>query len=281
VPPSPVPTVALAHGARIPRLGLGTWPLDDHAVQGVVEEAIGLGYRLIDTAHNYGNERGVGAGLRATGVPREELFVTTKFNRSSHSVRGARRAAAQSVRRMGVDYVDLLLIHWPNPWRNRYVDAWRGLIQLLGDGEVRAIGVSNFKPAHLDRLLAETGVAPDVNQIQLDPRLGRATARAYHARHGIVTEAWSPLGAGTGLLDEPAITAIAARHGRTPAQIVLRWHLELGLVVVPKSASPARLAENIDVFDFTLSAAEIAAISALDRGPAGEAAATDSDTFGH
>ncbi|CAJ60525.1 MULTISPECIES: aldo/keto reductase [Frankia] len=281
MPPSPVPTVPLAHGARMPQLGLGTWPLDDHAVQGVVEQAIGLGYRLIDTAHNYGNEKGVGAGLRAAGVAREELFVTTKFNKRSHSVRGVRRAAAESTRRMGLDYVDLLLIHWPNPWRDRYVAAWKGLVDLVKDGQVRAIGVSNFKTTHLDRLLAETGVAPDVNQIQLDPRLGRGAIRAYHAEHGIVTEAWSPLGAGTGLLDEPVIARIAAAHGRTPAQVVLRWHVELGVVAVPKSASPARLAENIDVFDFSLTAAEITAISDLDRGAAGEADALDSDVFGH
>ncbi|MCM3884595.1 aldo/keto reductase [Frankia sp. R82] len=276
-----MPTVALARGARMPRLGLGTWPLDDRAVQGVVEQAVGLGYRLVDTAHNYGNERGVGAGLRATGVPREELFVTTKFNKRSHSVRGVRRAAADSLRRLGLDYLDLLLVHWPNPGRDRYVDAWRGLLELQRSGQVRAIGVSNFKPAHLDRLLAETGVAPEVNQIQLDPRLGRASARAYHAEHAIVTESWSPLGAGTGLLDDPVITRIAAERARTPAQIVLRWHLDLGCVVVPKSASARRLAENIAVFDFALDAAEIAAISALDRGPAGEAAALDSDIFGH
>jgi 2,5-diketo-D-gluconate reductase A len=281
VPPSPVPTVTLTHGARMPRLGLGTWPLDDQAVAPVVERAVGLGYRLIDTAHNYGNERGVGAGLRASGVPREELFVTTKFNKRSHSVRGVRRAAQDSVRRMGVGYLDLLLIHWPNPWRDRYVAAWQGLIELLKDGQVRAIGVSNFKATHLDRLLDETGVVPDVNQIQLDPRLGRAEIRDYHARHGIVTEAWSPLGADTGLLTDPVITRIAAEHGRTPAQIVLRWHLDLGLVVVPKSSSAARLAENIDVFDIALTPAQLADITALDRGAAGEAAALDSDSFGH
>ncbi len=265
----------------MPLLGLGTWPLDDRAVSGVVEQAIGLGYRLIDTAHNYGNEKGVGAGVRGAGVTREELFVTTKFNKRSHSVRGVRRAVAQSTRRMGLDYVDLLLIHWPNPWRDRYVDAWKGLIELMKDGQVRAIGVSNFKTTHLDRLLAETGVAPDVNQIQLDPRLGRDAVRAYHAEHGIVTEAWSPLGAGTGLLDEPVITRIAAAHGRSPAQIVLRWHVELGVVAVPKSASAARLAENIDVLGFGLTAEEIAAIAGLDRGAAGEADALDSDVFGH
>ena len=281
MPPSPVPTVTLTHGARMPRLGLGTWPLDDQAVAPVVEWAVGLGYRLIDTAHNYGNERGVGAGLRASGVPREELFVTTKFNKRSHSVRGVRRAAQDSVRRMGVGYLDLLLIHWPNPWRDRYVAAWQGLIELLKDGQVRAIGVSNFKATHLDRLLDETGVVPDVNQIQLDPRLGRAEIRDYHARHGIVTEAWSPLGADTGLLTDPVITRIAAEHGRTPAQIVLRWHLDLGLVVVPKSSSAARLAENIDVFDIALTPAQLADITALDRGAAGEAAALDSDSFGH
>jgi len=265
----------------MPRLGLGTWPLDDRAAQIAVEQAIGLGYRLIDTAVNYGNEKGVGAGVRASGVAREEIFITSKFNKRSHGVRQARRAVADSARRMGLDYVDLMLIHWPNPRRDRYVEAWKGLIELLKDGQLRAIGVSNFKATHLDRLLAETGVVPDVNQIQLDPRLGRSAMRAYHADRGIVTESWSPLGAGTGLLEEPAVTAIAATHDRTPAQIVLRWHIELGLVTVPKSANPRRMVENISIFDFTLTPAEVAAISALDRGPAGEADALDSDVFGH
>ncbi len=262
----------------MPQLGLGTWPMSTDEAELAVAQAIDVGYRLLDTAQAYGNEEGVGRGIRASGVAREELFVTTKLNGEWHGYTQAQDAFAQSARRLGLDYVDLYLIHWPLPARDRYVDAWRGLARLLEDGRVRAIGTSNFKPAHIDRLLEETGVVPDVNQIQLNPALARVPTRAYHASHGIVTQSWGPIAQGGELLDEPAITEIAQRHEKTPAQVVLRWHVELGLSAVPKSASPERMAANIDIFDFALTPAERAAISALDRG---EGAAWDSDKMGH
>jgi 2,5-diketo-D-gluconate reductase A len=272
------PTVTLAHGVAMPALGLGTWPLDNLEAEATVAAAIAAGYRLIDTAENYGNERGVGRAVRASGVGRDELFVTSKFDGRWHSVEGVRKAFARSARRLGLERIDLFLIHWPLPARGRYVEAWRGLIRLLEDGDVRAIGVSNFKPAHLERLLAATGVAPHVNQIQLNPWIVRAAERRFHAAHGIVTESWAPIGKGGDLLAEPAVVRAARRHGRTPAQVVLRWHLQLGLVAIPKTAHPRRLVENLDVFDFALDADEMAEISALDRGGEG---VVDSDVFGH
>jgi 2,5-diketo-D-gluconate reductase A len=272
------PTVELVHGAQMPRLGLGTGPLRGDDAAAIVTQAIDAGYRLIDTAFAYQNEELVGRGLKASTIAREDVFVTTKFNGQSHSVAGVHQAFADSARLLGVDYIDLLMIHWPLPAQDRYVDAWRGLIELLEKGEVRAIGMSNFKPAHIDRLLAETGVTPDVNQIQLNPRVARAETRAYNAEHGIVTESWSPLGSGSDLLAEPLITELAQRYQKTPAQIVLRWHMELGLVAIPKSSSPERVRANLDIFDFALSADDLDAVSTLDRG---ESAATDSDTSGH
>ena len=275
---SDVPTIALANGVAVPALGLGTSPMNDAQTEAMVAAAIGAGYRLIDTAENYGNERGVGRGIRASGIDRGEVFVTTKFNERWHGVEEAQQAFANSAERLGLDHVDLLLIHWPNPKKDRYVDAWRGMIRLLEDGKVRAIGVSNFKPAHLDRLLEETGVAPHVNQIQLDPRIPREDERSYHAAHGILTESWSPIGAGGDLLADATIGDVAGAHGKTSAQIVLRWNVQLGLVPIPKSSKPERLAENIDVFDFELSPDEMGRIASLDRHGAG---AVDSDRFGH
>jgi 2,5-diketo-D-gluconate reductase A len=273
------PTITLKHGAQLPRLGLGTWPMDDAEAEAVIAGAIESGYRLVDTAENYRNERGVGRGLKASGVPRDELFVTTKFNKEWHGVELAAEAFERSADRLGLEYVDLLLIHWPNPRQDRYVEAWQGLIRLLEGGRVRAIGTSNFKPTHLERIIAVTGVAPDVNQIQLSPLVARESARAYHAEHGIVTQSWSPIGGeGTDVLHEPVVAALAERYGRTPAQIVLRWHMELGLVTVPKSSNPERLRQNLDIFDFSLAPEDVAAISALDRG---DAAGADSDLFGH
>ncbi len=277
--PTTVPTVTLQHRAAMPRLGLGTWPMDDAEAERVIAEAIALGYRLVDTAENYGNERGVGRGLAASGVAREELFVTTKFNKRWHGVALAAEAFERSADRLGLDYVDLLLIHWPNPDQDQYVDAWRGLARLLEQGRVKAIGTSNFKPAHLERIIAETGVVPDVNQIQLNPGVIREEARTFHAEHGIITQSWSPIGGeGVHVLQKGVIVDLAERYGRTPAQIVLRWHMELGLTAVPKSSDPERLAENLDIFDFSLTSEDVAAISGLDEG---ESAAADSDSFGH
>jgi 2,5-diketo-D-gluconate reductase A len=275
---SPAPTVTLAHGAEIPQLGLGTWPMDNREAEHAVATAIEAGYRLVDTAHAYGNETGVGKGLRASGLSREELFVTTKLNAQWHGVEEAREAFADSTRKLGVDHLDLYLIHWPNPRLGRYVDAWTGLVRLQREGLCRAVGVSNFKPEHLDRAIDATGVAPDVNQIELNPHVTRDGPRAYHAEHGIATQSYSPIGRGGDLLSEPAVAEIAEHHGRTPAQVVLRWHVELGLLAVVKSSDPARQAANLAVFDFALEPEEVARLSALDRG---EAAATDSDTFGH
>jgi 2,5-diketo-D-gluconate reductase A len=273
------PRIPLPNGARIPQLGFGTSPMGDATAEVAVATAIEAGYRLVDTAENYRNEYGVGRGLKAAGVPREELFVTTKFNKRWHGVELVAEACEQSADRLGLDYLDLLLIHWPNPAKDRYVQAWEGLIRLLEQGRVRAIGTSNFKPAHLERIIAATGVVPDVNQIQLSPSVNREATRAFHARHGIVTESWSPLGGGgADELHEPVVAELAARHGRTRAQIVLRWHIELGLVAIPKSGNRERIRQNIEIFDFALSPAEVAAISALDQGAH---AAVDSDRFGH
>jgi 2,5-diketo-D-gluconate reductase A len=273
------PTITLANGARMPRLGLGTWPLDDDGAEQAVASAIAVGYRLIDTAFAYGNEVGVGRGLAAGGVPRAELFVTTKFNKEDHSVDGAQRAFERSAQRLGVDYLDLLMIHWPNPEQNRYVDAYRGLVQLLEDGRIKAIGLSNFKPEHIDRVLEATGVTPDVDQIELDPTKSRPSTRAYLAEKGIACEAWSPLGGSSDdLRHDPTIVAIAEAHGRTASQVVLRWHMEIGDVTVPKSADPGRQRENLEIFDFDLTADELARIGDLDRGDEG---VQDSDTFGH
>lgn len=273
-----VPAVTLANGVAMPALGLGTSPMDDRQTETMVAAAIRAGYRLIDTAENYGNERGVGRGIRTSGVDRDEVFVTTKFNERWHGEQEAQQAFANGAERLGLDRIDLLLIHWPVPAKDRYVDAWRGMIRLLEDGRVRAIGVSNFKPSHLDRLLDETGVAPHVNQVQLDPRIPRAEERSYHAAHGIVTESWSPIGKGGDLLAEPAIAETARRHAKTPAQVVLRWHVQQGLVPIPKTSKPERLTENLDVFDFELTSEDMDELGALDRRGEG---AVDSDRFGH
>jgi len=272
------PTLPLNDGTRIPQIGLGTWPLSDETVAPVVVTAIEAGYRHIDTAARYGNERGVGQGIRDSRIPREELFVTTKLD---GAYQGGDRAVAgldESLRRLGLDYVDLLLIHWPLPQRDEYVSTWKTFERLAAAGKVRSIGVSNFKPAHLDRLLAETSVRPTVNQIQLNPLITRSEQRAYNAAHGIVTVAWGPLGPGSDLLAHPTVETLAAKYDRTPAQIVLRWSVELGLVPIPKSANPVRIAQNIDIFDFALTEEDVASLSAIDTG---EVPGVDSDTMGH
>ncbi|GLY04142.1 aldo/keto reductase [Actinoplanes sp. NBRC 101535] len=272
-------TVTLLHGAEMPRIGAGTWPLKDDEAERVVADALTAGYRLIDTAQAYGNERGVGRGLRAAGVDRGDIFVTSKFNKEWHGRDLVAEAAKNSLDTLGLEYLDLLLIHWPNPGHDRYAEAWEGLVQLLESGLVRAIGTSNFKPAHLERIIAATGVAPDVNQIQLSPASTRAEARAFHAGHGIVTQSWSPIGGqGVRVLDLPAVGDIARETGRTPAQVVLRWHLQTGLTAVPKSADPQRLRQNLDVYDFALTDAQMATLNNLDQG---ESAVVDSDVAGH
>jgi 2,5-diketo-D-gluconate reductase A len=278
MPASGAPLIPLNTGASIPQIGFGTSPLSNEEVAPAILSAAEAGYRSVDTAAKYGNEAGVGAGIRASGVPREEWFVTTKLDGKFQGSDLAVRGLEESLTRLRLDYVDLLLIHWPLPWRDRYVHTWRTFETLLGTGKTRAIGVSNFKPAHLERLLAETDVVPAVNQIQLNPALTRDATRAFDASHGIVTESWSPLGAGNDLLEHPVLTDIAVRHGKPAGQVVLRWHVELGLVAIPRSANPTRIRQNIDVFDFSLTAEEVAAISALD---AGEQAAADSDAVGH
>jgi 2,5-diketo-D-gluconate reductase A len=275
---TPPPDHALNDGRTIAPIGLGTWPLDDDAAETAVAGALGLGYRLVDTALNYRNEAGTGRGIARSGVPREDVYVTTKVPGRHHGYAETLASFEESRSNLGLHYVDLYLIHWPNPRRDRYVDAWRGLARLLDEGLVRAIGVSNFKPAHLDRVLEETGVVPDVNQIELNPYVTRTGPRAHHAEHGILTQSYSPLDKGGALLEEAVVREAADRHGRTPAQIVLRWHVQLGLLAVAKSSDPVRQAQNLALFDFELSEDEMAGLSALERG---EAAATDSDTFGH
>ncbi len=272
------PTYVLNDGNRIPQIGLGTWPLDDAAAASVVATAIRAGYRHIDTAVRYGNERGVGQGIRDSGISREEIFVTTKLDGTYQGGDRAIDGLRESLERLGLDYVDLLLIHWPLPQRDQYISTWKTFEQLVADGRTRSIGVSNFKPAHLDRLLAEASIRPAANQIQLNPRITRPDHREYNSAQGIVTVSWGPLAPGTDLLQHPAVTDLAAKYGKTPGQIVLRWHIELGLVAIPKSANPVRIAENIDIFNFTLTTDEIAAISAIDDG---SDPGVDSDTMGH
>jgi 2,5-diketo-D-gluconate reductase A len=277
---SRVPTQSLRNGAKIPVLGLGTWPLRGEESAAQVRTGIEAGYRLIDTAENYRNEDSVGQGIRDSGIERSEVFVTTKFDLKWHSVDGVRRAYEASRKRLGSDYIDLLMIHWPNPSDGRYVDAIQGLQAILEDGGIRAIGTSNFKPRHLRRVLNETGIVPDINQIQLCPYTTRDASRAYHAAHGIVTESWAPIGGSKTpeLRHDPLIRAIADTHGKSATQVVLRWHIQLGLVAIPRSSNPARIGENIDIFDFELNERELNTISALDRG---EASILDSDVFGH
>ena len=274
---TPAPTLTLANGVQMPQLGLGTWPMDDKEATTAVAHALSIGYRLVDTAENYGNERGVGAGLRASGIARGQVFITSKFNREWHSVDGARQACEASLERLGLDYLDLLLVHWPNPDQNRYVAAFEGLTRLLESGLVRAIGTSNFKLAHLQRLF-DAGMVPHVNQIQLDPYHRRVDLEQLHAQRGIVTETWSPIGRGKAMLSDPAITAVAQRHGKTAAQVVLRWQIQHGFVPVPKSSDPLRQAQNLDIFGFSLSEADMASLDALDRPDPGM---FDADSFGH
>ncbi|NUP60327.1 MAG: aldo/keto reductase [Pseudarthrobacter sp.] len=273
------PLIELNDGHSIPQVGLGTWPLDDDQVATAVVQALEAGYRHIDTAVKYGNERGVGNGIRASALDRSEVFVTTKLDGEFQGHDRAIAGLEGSLKRLGLDYVDLLLIHWPLPARDQYISTWQTYERLQAEGKVRSIGVSNFKPAHLERLMAETNVVPAVNQIQLSPAITRSAEREFHARHGIVTESYSPLGgSGAGLLSAPILSQLAEKHGKTPGQLVLRWHIQNGLVTIPKSASPERMRENLDVFDFALDRQDLAELGVLDEGPG---AGNDSDRTGH
>jgi 2,5-diketo-D-gluconate reductase A len=273
------PELTLNSGSSMPQLGLGTYPMHGDELRDAIVVATEAGYRLIDSALRYGNEEGVGLGIAACGLDRSELFITTKLDGEHQGDDRAIDGLDSSLERLGTDYVDLLLMHWPLPQRGQFISTWKTFEKLAASGKARSIGVSNFKPAHLDALLAETGIVPAVNQIELSPELTRTTSRDYNAAHGIITQAWSPFGGeAAGVLDNATIQRIAADHGRTPSQIVLRWCVEIGISAVAKSANPQRIKQNIEVFDFSLTSAEVAELSALDNG---EAAAQDSDRIGH
>ncbi|MEU1784662.1 aldo/keto reductase [Streptomyces sparsogenes] len=263
---SKVPFITLNNGVRMPQLGFGVWQVPDDEAADAVSTALESGYRSIDTAAIYGNEEGTGRAIAASGLPRDELFVTTKLWNSDHGYDSTLRAFDTSLSKLGLEYVDLYLIHWPVPEADKYVDTWKAFEKIYAEGRAKAIGLSNFHPAHIQRLLSETEIAPVIDQIELHPQLQQAELRAFNARHNIATEAWSPLGQGKGLLEDARLAAIADKHGKSPAQVVLRWHLDLGNVVIPKSVTPSRIKENIDVFDFELDAADLATIDGLDSG---------------
>jgi diketogulonate reductase-like aldo/keto reductase len=263
---SKAPSLTLNNGVEMPQLGFGVWQVPDDEATAAVSTALEAGYRSIDTAAIYGNEEGTGRALASSGIARDELFVTTKLWNDKQGYDSTLRAFDESLGKLGLDFVDLYLIHWPVAGQGTFVDTFKAFEKILADGRARAIGVSNFLPEHLETLLAETSVVPAVNQIELHPQLQQTESRALHAKHSIATEAWSPLGQGKGLLEVPTVVAVARKHGRTPAQAVLRWHLQLGNVVIPKSVTPSRIAENIDVFGFELDADDMAAFAALDEG---------------
>lgn len=246
-------TIQLSNGVQIPRIGLGTSPWDDAATESALREAFPIGYRLVDTAANYGNEVGVGRAIRSSDLDRSEIVVTSKIGQKGHGRQSAKDAVRESLDRLRLDYIDVMLIHWPNPALNRYVEAWEGLNELLAEGIVRAIGTSNFLPEHIDRLIDATGQAPHINQIQLSPGMPRTELRDYHRTHGIVTEAWSPLGGEWNeALTKPLVQNLAGKYNRSPSQIVLRWLYQSDIVAIPKSSRQDRLRENLDVHTFAL-----------------------------
>ena len=265
-----IPNIELNDGQTIPQLGFGVFQIDPSDTQRAVSEALEVGYRHIDTAEMYGNERGVGEAVRESGLDRGDIYVTSKLNNGYHRPDDARPAFDRTLSELGFDYVDLFLIHWPLPtlYDGDYVSTWRTLEEFKQDGRARSIGLSNFQVDHMERLAAETDTVPAVNQIELHPYLLNEEVRAYDEAHGIATEAWSPLAKGD-LLDDPVVTEVAERVGRTPAQVVLRWHVQRGNVVFPKSVTPERIRENFEIFDFELEPADIEQITRLDRGEAG------------
>jgi diketogulonate reductase-like aldo/keto reductase len=271
-----VPALEQNDGRTIPQLGFGVFQIPPEETAAAVGHALSTGYRAIDTAAAYGNETGVGKAIRASGLARDDVFVTTKLWNNDHGRDAALRAFERSLERLRFDYVDLYLIHWPVPAQDRYVETWQALCELFEQGRARSIGVSNFLEDHLERIIDASGLVPAVNQIELHPRLQQRELRRFHDQHGILTEAWSPLGQGT-LLDDPTIARVAAAHGRTPAQVILRWQIQLGNVVIPKSVTPARIEENFRIFDFELSDQEMRTIEGLD---AAERTGPDPARFG-
>ncbi|MDT7649386.1 MAG: 2,5-diketo-D-gluconate reductase [Pseudonocardiales bacterium] len=273
----PVPKIRLNNGVGIPQLGFGVFQIEPDRTAEAVLTAFEAGYRHIDTAQGYNNEEGVGEAIRASGLPRGEIFVTTKLANDRHGYDQAISALDESLQRLGLDHVDLYLIHWPRPAQNRYVETWKAFEKIASDGKARAIGVSNFHIPHLKRLAEETATVPAVNQIELHPWLPQTELRAYHQRLGIATEAWSPLAKGGELLADELIVGLSEKYGKTPAQIVLRWHLQLGNIAIPKSVTPSRVRENADIFDFELSDDDVASISELGNG---RRLGPDPDNFG-
>jgi len=260
-----IPELQLNDGRSIPQLGFGVFMVDPAETERVVSDALAAGYRHIDTAAIYGNEEGVGRAIAASGIPREELWITTKLWNSDHIAGRAAEAMATSLDRLGLDRVDLYLIHWPRPDADRYVDAWTQLLALREEGLATSIGVSNFTPIHLDRVISESGQVPSIDQVELHPGFAQRELRAYAAEHGVAIESWGPLGQGKyPLLEESAVVSAATAHGATPAQVVLSWHLARGLVVIPKTVSASRMAENLGAVELTLTVAELDAIDAID-----------------
>ena len=261
-----VPSIRLNSGVEIPQFGFGVFQIEPADVGPALASAFEAGYRHVDTAQMYRNETEVGAAVAASGLRRDEVFVTTKLDNDRHGHDEAVSALDESLGRLGLDHVDMFLIHWPRPAENRFVETWKGFEKLAADGRARTIGVSNFQIPHLERLAAETGTVPAVNQIELHPHLPQEELRAYHREHGIATEAWSPIGQGGDLLSDERLVGLAEKYGKSPAQIVLRWHIELGNIVFPKSVTPSRIAANIEVFDFELAPTDMATIGELDTG---------------
>ena len=262
--PAKQSTVTLSDGRAMPQLGLGVWRTPQDVAAEVVKTALEAGYRSVDTAAIYGNERGVGEGLRTAGVDREQVFVTTKLWNDNQGFDSALTAFDKSLGRLGLEAVDLYLIHWPAPKKDLYLDSWRAMIRLKEEGRARSIGVSNFAVEHLQRLIEETGVTPAVNQIELHPSFQQRALRAFHEENGIHTMSWSPLGQGR-QLEDPVVAEIATKHGKTAAQVVIRWHLDNGLIVIPKSVTPSRIRENAQVFDFALDPQDLDRLAALDQ----------------
>lgn len=269
---SKVPNITLHDGRSIPQLGLGVWQVEPAITEQVVRDAIEVGYRSIDTAEGYQNEEGVGAAIKSAGVPREELFITSKLRNGGHKRDLALKSFDETMDKLGIEQINLFLIHWPIPSQDRYVEAWKTLAELKQQGRIASIGVSNFNQDHLERIIGETGEVPVVNQIELHPRFQQRDKRDFHKQHGIVIESWSPLGSGR-MLDDPTVAGVARKHGKTVAQAIIRWHIQEGLVVIPKSIRKERMAENFDVFDFELDADDLRTLNGLDRGRDGRVGA--------